>query len=51
MRSLEEEGLPKGEPPAVDSGHWSDLKRHFRADAARADARRHIIESTEEPTR
>jgi hypothetical protein len=46
-----EEDLPEGEPPAVDAGHWSALKEHYRADAVRADARRHIIETAEKDHR
>lgn len=49
MRPAEEDDLPEGEPPAVDDAHWSDLKRHYREDSARAAARAAAIRATEEP--
>lgn len=49
MRPVEEEGLPEGEPIAVDDAHWAHLKRHFREDTARAAARAAAIRATEEP--
>lgn len=50
-RPSQEEDLPEGGPPAVDADHWAALKQHYRADSARMEARRRIIEAAEEGTR